>query len=107
MSGFSVGATERLLNFDPDTLAIVAVTASRIAPTIPISLAVLPLPVVRHDAELQGRLVIALLFHAPAVAVFIADNCGRSGASGQGQEGRAAKALLRVFISNLHFYAPS
>ena len=66
----------RLLDLNPDATAIVAVTAAGIAPAIPILLVVLPLPIIRHDAELQGRFVIALLFHAPAVAFFIADNSG-------------------------------
>jgi hypothetical protein len=77
-NGLSV--TNRLskesLDLDPDAAPIVAVTATWLPPPIPVLLAFFPLPIIRHDAELQGRLIIALLFHAPAVAIFIADNSG-------------------------------
>jgi hypothetical protein len=76
MGGFSVTSTSGLVDLDPDTLAPITVSAPGLAPTIPVLLAFFPPPIIRHDAELKGRLVGALLFHAPAVAFIVADNGG-------------------------------
>jgi hypothetical protein len=57
---------------DPDTPAVVTVTGARVPPTV--LLAILPLPVIIVDAELEPRLVIPALFHAPAVAFVVADD---------------------------------
>ena len=71
-----IKAEGKLIDFDPHALTPVTVSAAWLAPPIPVLLAFFPFPIIGHDAELQGRLVIALLFDAPAIAVLIADNSG-------------------------------
>ena len=57
--------------------AVVCAAGAGLAPVI--ALAFLPAPSVRHDAQLQARLIPRLTRHTPAVAVLVADNGCRPG----------------------------
>src|SRR6187455_1561246 len=90
-----------LLNHDPSTIAVVAMTLARLAEAMLTT--GFTLPVVPIDLELDAGPVSRTALYAPAVTFVVADNRSRRCACGHCQEGCTNKRFADDVHECLHF----
>ena len=84
------------IDADPYTVTVITIAVSGIPPAVLFRLA--PCPIVVVYVEPEARIVVAALFHAPAIAFVIADNGGRCCRSAYASADAHAKAVRSFMI---------